>query len=100
GVVLHVPASKRINLDFYKNNTIHFFLVPSLLTRALLAEVPFSALRAHIGWWLDLYRWEFPLPERDALAAEIGRWLASARAAGAGASAGSIADRRSTTCRS
>ncbi len=83
GVVLHVPASKRINLDFYKNNTIHFFLVPSLLTRALLAEVPFSALRAHIGWWLDLYRWEFPLPEREALAAEIGRWLAYYREAGA-----------------
>src|SRR5207248_2149781 len=82
GVVLHVPASKRINLDFYKNNTIHFFLVPSLLTRALLAEVPFSALRAHIGWWLDLYRWEFPLPEREALAAELGRWLAHHREAG------------------
>jgi glycerol-3-phosphate O-acyltransferase len=81
--VLHVPASKRINLDFYKNNTIHFFLVPSLLTRALLAEVPFGALRAHVGWWLDLYRWEFPLPEREALAAEIGRWLAYYREAGA-----------------
>ena len=83
GVVLHVPVSKRLNLDFYKNNTIHFFLVPSLLTRALIAEVPFSALRAHIGWWLDLYRWEFPLPERDALAAEIGRWLAYYREVGA-----------------
>ncbi|HLY36595.1 MAG TPA: 1-acyl-sn-glycerol-3-phosphate acyltransferase [Candidatus Binatia bacterium] len=83
GVVLHVPAGKRFNLDFYKNNTIHFFLVPSLLTRALLAEVPFSALRAHIGWWLDLYRWEFPLPERDALAAEIGRWLEYYRETGA-----------------
>ena len=81
--VLHVPTGKRFNLDFYKNNTIHFFLVPSLLTRALLAEVPFSALRAHIGWWLDLYRWEFPLPERDALAAEIARWLEYYRDTGA-----------------
>jgi glycerol-3-phosphate O-acyltransferase len=83
GMVLHVPAPKRFNLDFYKNNTIHFFLVPSLLTRALLSEVPFSALRAHIGWWLDLYRWEFPLPEREALATEIGRWLAYYRDTGA-----------------
>src|SRR5207247_11264735 len=66
-----------------KSHTIPFFLVPSLLTRALIAEVPFSALRAHIGWWLDLYRWEFPLPERDALAAEIGRWLAYYREVGA-----------------
>jgi glycerol-3-phosphate O-acyltransferase len=83
GVVLHVPPGKRFNVDFYKNNIIHFFLVPSLLTRALLAELPFSALRAYIGWWLDFYRWEFPLPERDALAAEIGRWLDYYRETGA-----------------
>jgi glycerol-3-phosphate O-acyltransferase len=76
GTVLHVPNEKRFNLDFYKNNTIHFFLLPSLLTRALLADVPRSALGAHIGWWLDLYRWEFPLPERDALAAALDRWVA------------------------
>jgi glycerol-3-phosphate O-acyltransferase len=83
GVVLHVPTGKRLNLDFYKNNIIHFFLVPSLLTRALLAEVSFAALRTHIAWWLDLYRWEFPLPERDALTAEIGRWLEHYRQTGA-----------------
>ena len=83
GAVLHVPVAKRLNLDFYKNNIIHFFLVPSLLTRALLAEVPVTALRAHLAWWLDLYRWEFPLPEREALAAEIGRWLTHYREAGA-----------------
>jgi glycerol-3-phosphate O-acyltransferase len=83
GPVLHVQPGKRFNLDFYKNNIIHFFLVPSLLTRALVAEVPFTALRAHIGWWLDLYRWEFPLPERDALSAEIARWLDYYREVGA-----------------
>jgi glycerol-3-phosphate O-acyltransferase len=83
GVVLHVPNEKRFNLDFYKNNTIHFFLLPSLLTRALLAEVPLSALRAHIAWWLNLYRWEFPIPERDALGTELERWLAYYRECGA-----------------
>jgi len=83
GVVIHVPTEKRMNLDFYKNNTIHFFLVPSLLTCALLAEVPLGALRGHLSWWLDLYRWEFPLPERDQLSAEIGRWLAYYRETGA-----------------
>src|SRR6185436_5841718 len=35
GVVLHVPNDRRVSLDFYKNNIIHFFLLPSLLTRAL-----------------------------------------------------------------
>jgi glycerol-3-phosphate O-acyltransferase len=83
GAVLHAPVDKRLNLDFYKNNTIHFFLLPALLTRALLAEVPLSALRDHVTWWLDLYRWEFPLPERDALARELASWVAYYREHGA-----------------
>jgi glycerol-3-phosphate O-acyltransferase len=84
GVVLHVPAGKRVNLDFYKNNTIHFFLVPSLLTRALLAGVPSDALAQEIAWWLDLYRWEFPLPERgEALGMDVTRWITWYRERGA-----------------
>jgi len=83
GVVLHVPAGKRVNLDFYKNNTIHFFLVPSLLTRSLLAGVPPDALTREIAWWLDLYRWEFPLPEREALAMDVTRWIMWYRERGA-----------------
>ncbi len=83
GVVLHVPPPKRMNLDFYKNNTIHFFLLPALLTRALLAGVPLSGLQEHVDWWLGLYRWEFPLPQRDTLAGELARWLAYYREAGA-----------------
>src|SRR5438876_5716993 len=75
GLVIHVPAEKRVNLDFYKNNTIHFFLVPSLLTRALLAEVPLPAVLPYVAWWLDFYRWEFPLPERDKLREDVTRWL-------------------------
>jgi glycerol-3-phosphate O-acyltransferase len=82
GVVLHVPPAKRMNLDIYKNNTIHFFLLPALLSRALLAGVPLSGLRAHVAWWLDLYRWEFPLPGRDTLGDELARWLAYYREAG------------------
>jgi glycerol-3-phosphate O-acyltransferase len=83
GVVLHAPTAKRTNLDFYKNNTLHFFLVPALLTRALLTGVPLGALHEHVRWWLDLYRWEFPLPDREALAAELARWLAYYRETGA-----------------
>jgi glycerol-3-phosphate O-acyltransferase len=83
GPVLHVPTEKRLNLDFYKNNTIHFFLLPALLTRALLAGVPAVALRAEVAWWLDLFRWEFPLPERDRLAADVERCLEHYRGAGA-----------------
>src|SRR5262249_8613461 len=83
GVVLHAPTPKRMNLDFYKNNTLHFFLVPALLTRALLAGVPLGALPEHVRWWLDLYRWEFPLPGREALATELAGWLAYYRETGA-----------------
>jgi glycerol-3-phosphate O-acyltransferase len=83
GVVLHVPPERRVTLDFYKNNTIHFFLLPALVTRALLAGVPLAALRGHVAWWLDLYRWEFPLPERDALGPELERLLGYYREVGA-----------------
>ena len=84
GVVLHVPTEKRMNLDFYKNNTIHFFLLPALLTRALLrGRAARAGCASTSRWWLDLYRWEFPLPEREALAASSTRWLAYYREAGA-----------------
>jgi glycerol-3-phosphate O-acyltransferase len=82
GIVLHVPTEKRMNLDFYKNNIIHFFLLPALVTRALLADVPVSELPERIAWWRDLYRWEFPFPERHALANELTRWLAYYREVG------------------
>ena len=83
GIVVHVPTEKRVNLDFYKNNTIHFFLLPSLLTHALLTDTPLAALVEHVRWWLDLYRWEFPLPVRENLGAELQRWLAHYRDCGA-----------------
>jgi glycerol-3-phosphate O-acyltransferase len=83
GIVLYVPSEKRVTLDFYKNNTIHFLILPALVTRALLARVAAEALRADVLWWLDLYRWEFPLPERETLAESIDRWLAYYRETGA-----------------
>src|SRR5262245_17008513 len=75
GAVLHVPTAKRTNLDYYKNNTIHFFLLPALVARALRRGVPRSELAQTVGWWLDLYRWEFPLPAREGLVEGIQTWL-------------------------
>jgi glycerol-3-phosphate O-acyltransferase len=83
GEVIRVPAEKRMSLDFYKNNTIHFFLLPALLSRALLMGLHGAALKDEVNWWLDLYRWEFALPEREAVAAELGRLLEYFRAEGA-----------------
>jgi glycerol-3-phosphate O-acyltransferase len=83
GAVLHVPGPKRVNLDYYKNNTIHFFLIPSLLSRALVAGIPHDAITQEIVWWLDLYRWEFPLPMRDTVGPELERWMPYYRECGA-----------------
>jgi glycerol-3-phosphate O-acyltransferase len=71
--VIYVPAEKRRALDFYKNNSIHFFLLPALVVDALGRDLRGAALRDDVAWWLDLLRWEFPLPERDELTAEIER---------------------------
>ncbi|MBI3785254.1 MAG: 1-acyl-sn-glycerol-3-phosphate acyltransferase [Deltaproteobacteria bacterium] len=83
GVVIHVPAEKRMALDFYKNNILHFFLLPALLTRGLLRNLRGAALRDDVHWWLELYRWEFPLPEREEISAQLGRLLEYYRAIGA-----------------
>ncbi|MDG2307293.1 MAG: 1-acyl-sn-glycerol-3-phosphate acyltransferase [Candidatus Binatia bacterium] len=81
---LRVPPGKRKVLDFYKNNSIHFFLLPSLVAHAMLRGVPRRDLSEEVWWWLDLFRWEFPLPEREEVAAEAGRLVDYLRAYGAG----------------
>ena len=81
--IIHVPPEKRIILDFYKNNSIHFFLLPALLSRALLMGLRGGALKDDVSWWLNLYRWEFPLPEREAVAVQLGRLLEYFRTEGA-----------------
>jgi glycerol-3-phosphate O-acyltransferase len=83
GRALQVPVGKRKVLDFYKNNTIHFFLLPSLLAHAYARGVPRTELKEELWWWLNLLRWEFALPERESVAAEAGRLLDYFRAHGA-----------------
>jgi len=82
GGVIHVPDDKRLNLDFYKNNSIHFFLLPALLTHGLLVGRRGTALKDEVSWWLDLFRWEFALPEREEVAKELGHTLEYFRAQG------------------
>lgn len=81
--VIRVPPEKRVILDFYKNNSVHFFLLPALLSRALLAGLKGAAIKDEVSWWLNLYRWEFPLPEREEVAAALGRLLEYFRQEGA-----------------
>jgi glycerol-3-phosphate O-acyltransferase len=83
GDIIYATPEKRMILDFYKNNIIHFFLVPSLVAHALRRDVSTAALPDEVWWWLDLFRWEFALPERAAVASEIAEVLAYFRTAGA-----------------
>ncbi len=81
--MIHLPSEKRMTLDFYKNNTIHFYLFPALVIRALRQGVPVADVNADVGWWLELLRWEFALPERSAFPAEVDKVLAYLRDHGA-----------------
>ena len=83
GTMLKVARGKRTALDFYKNNSIHFFLVPALVAHATLRGVAHEDLEAEVWWWLELFRWEFPLPEKDDVAERIQRSLALFSAHGA-----------------
>ncbi|HXC51836.1 MAG TPA: 1-acyl-sn-glycerol-3-phosphate acyltransferase [Candidatus Limnocylindrales bacterium] len=73
--VLVVQQGRRMALDFYKNNLIHAFLVPSLAVTCLREGVPLSQLVERIWSWLDLFRYEFPLPSRSTFAAQVDRFL-------------------------
>ncbi len=96
--VLHVPTEKRMILNFYKNNAIHFFLIPALVSRGLLAGLRETALLEEVSWWLGLYRWEFALPEREEIAAEIGRTTDYLREIGALTDAGVSPDHPFVAC--
>lgn len=90
--VLYVPTEKRLGLDFYKNNTIHFFLLPALVVDALRRGLEGQALIDDVAWWLDLLRWEFPLPERADTAAAVEETREALAAEGALADGQLVAD--------
>lgn len=69
--IIVVRENRRVACDFYKNNLIHAFLVPSLVTFCLLAGMRRESWLEEIAWWLDLLRYEFALPGRDELEREV-----------------------------
>ncbi len=75
GGILYVPEEKRINLDFYKNNSLHLFVLPALLSASLRSGIERDRLKEDLWWWLDLFRNEFVMPERERLAARIAELL-------------------------
>lgn len=74
--VLVVGQGRRMALDFYKNNLIHAFLLPSLLVTCLREGTPVDQLEDRVWWWLDLFRYEFPLPAKSELGEKLNGILA------------------------
>jgi glycerol-3-phosphate O-acyltransferase len=72
--IVVVRENKRLALDFYKNNVIHAFVLPSLVCSALLEQKRGDALIEEVQRWLDVFRYEFALPDRH----ELGRHIETA----------------------
>jgi glycerol-3-phosphate O-acyltransferase len=81
--ILVVKQNKRMAMDFYKNNLIHAFLIPSLAGYCLLEGVERKDLVREIWWWLDLFRWEFALPDSDEVVGLVDDYLEYAEGTGA-----------------
>lgn len=73
--VLVVRQGRRMALDFYKNNLIHAFLVPSVVITCLREGIPLGELVDRVWSWLELFRYEFPLPSRADLTGQVDRLL-------------------------
>ncbi|HUT79414.1 MAG TPA: 1-acyl-sn-glycerol-3-phosphate acyltransferase [Polyangia bacterium] len=65
-----IAPGQRLPLDYYKNNTVHFFVPAALAAATLLAasggEATADVIAADIADACRLYRWEFLLPEQPA----------------------------------
>lgn len=81
--IIVVRENKRLALDFYKNNLIHAFVLPSLICSAMLDGKRGDALIEEVQRWLDVFRYEFALPARHELGGEIEKSLARLRGLGA-----------------
>lgn len=80
--VMYVPKNRRLSLDFYKNNGIHWFLVPSLALQGLSQGRSEAELGQFCREWLEVYRLEFPGVEPARLDADIVACVAYFRAQG------------------
>jgi glycerol-3-phosphate O-acyltransferase len=65
--VVYTFEERRRSLDFYKNNIIHYFVVPSILAQRLRQPVTREELMRHLFGWIELFRYEFFLPEEHAV---------------------------------
>jgi len=81
--IIVVRENKRLALDFYKNNLIHAFVLPSLVCSALLEHQRDDDLIADVQRWLDVFRYEFALPDRHELRSHVEKSIARLQSLGA-----------------
>jgi glycerol-3-phosphate O-acyltransferase len=91
--IIVVKENKRLALDFYKNNLIHAFLLPSLVASSMLAGKCGEDLIEDVWEWLDFFRWEFPLPTHDKIGALVDVEIARFEELGAMSQGAICADR-------
>jgi glycerol-3-phosphate O-acyltransferase len=68
-VVYTYDEKRRRSLDFYKNNILHYLVVPSILAQALRHPTTRAELSRDLFLWVRLFRNEFFLPDEKAVGA-------------------------------
>lgn len=59
GEILHFEESRRRALDIYRNSIAHFLLIPSILSRALLAGLERDRVHPELETWVDVFYREY-----------------------------------------
>jgi glycerol-3-phosphate O-acyltransferase len=75
GEILFFEASRRRNLDLYRNSILHFLAAPSFLARHLLRGASEPLLHAELSHWLDVFGRELFVDRGQVLAAHFPGFL-------------------------
>ena len=59
GEILHFEESRRRALDIYRNSIAHFLVIPSILSRALLAGLERDQVHRELETWVDVFYREY-----------------------------------------
>ncbi|MEZ4332874.1 MAG: 1-acyl-sn-glycerol-3-phosphate acyltransferase [Myxococcota bacterium] len=66
GEIVFFEERQRAALDLYRNSIAHFFVIPSILSRAALQGIDGARLAETLEFWIDLFYREF-FPSRELL---------------------------------
>jgi len=59
GEIVFFEEESRVALDMYRNSVAHFFVIPSILARAVLAGIDASRIAETLEIWADLFHREY-----------------------------------------